>query len=159
VKANLAKLGCPFRSESGATIVEAIVAIGIAGVIITAIMAMVVTAINTSDLSKSRTTATNYANEGAEIARSVRDSMTWGSFFANYVSPGTVCSTCQVTSAGGLAISGVSISPYTRTVLLSDGSPVGSPQSRVTVDVTVTWSNHGKTEKVELVSYLTDWHK
>jgi type II secretory pathway pseudopilin PulG len=154
------KLSQPLRSSKGVTIIESVVALGILAIILTAIMAMVVTAINSSTLSKSRTEATNYANEGAEAARSIRDSTTWGDFWIKYVNNGvgSLCTTCEVTSTGGLAVLGRSIVPYTRKVVFSDAS-TGGVQNRALVDVTVTWNNRGQTEKVELTTYLTNWHK
>jgi len=156
---SIAVLSAPLASQRGVTLIESLVALGLAAIILTAIMAMVVTAVNTSTSSKTRTVATGYANEGSEVAREMRDAVDWQTFFAQYVSPGTVCSICQVTSTSSLAASGVSVTPYTRTVTFSDASPAGNPQSRVYVDVVVTWKDHNKDEKVELTSYLTDWHK
>lgn len=153
------KLLAPLKSNKGVTIIESIVAIGILAIILTALIAMVVTAVNTSTLSKSRTEATNYANEGAETARSIRDNTTWADFWSKYVGSGaTICSNCEVTAAGDLATAGKVITPYTRKVVFTDAS-AGGAQDKVQVDITVTWNNRGKTEKVELQSYLTDWRK
>lgn len=152
------KMFAPLKSNKGVTIIETVVALGLTSVLLTALMAMVITAINASDLSKARTIATNYANEGLEIARTQRDATDWTTFVANYNSGAgsAICSTCYVTAAGvltGAVGSAASIAPYTRVVTFSDGG-----SGRVTVDVKVTWKYHSQTETVELVSYLTDWH-
>jgi type II secretory pathway pseudopilin PulG len=158
------------NSQSGATLIETVVAIALTSIILTAIMAMVITAVSTSTNSKSRTAATRYAEEGTDTVRTVRDSLNWSDFYQTYIkNQGSTiwyvtCSYSLTTTApvagvcssdSGLA---VYIIPYTRQIKILDDSTSGN-KDRAIVDVTVTWNNHGKTENVELVTYLTNWVK
>lgn len=157
-------------SSRGATLVETLVAIALASVVLTAVVGMVVSAVSTSTLSKSRTTATRLAEEGVEIARKTRDRTDWQTFFNTYI--GT--STWQVDPGFNLTNgTGLSVSPFQRSIRLTDasnqtcgssqgqysGALVNSCVDRVQVVTRVTWQDKGKTQQVELVTYLTKWRK
>lgn len=148
------------RGQSGATLVETLVAIALVSVVLTAVVGMVVSAVATSTLSKSRTTATRLAEEGIEVARKTRDRTDWDSFYNAYVNSNS----WKVDLVAGdiiLNTSGSSLptAPFTRTVTFSNASvPVGG-RDRVQVISTVTWNDKGKIQEVKLVSFLTKWRK
>lgn len=146
----------PLRSPKGLTLVETVVAIALASVVISAIVGMVVLGVATSTTAKARTTATRFAEEGMEAARAARDKTDWSNFWNTYVNSTVwhIDNTGNLTSGAGLAIA-----PYTREVHISNSSnPLGN-NDKAQVDVKVTWVDKGKTEIVELVSFLTKWAK
>ena len=148
------------KSQSGATLVETLVAIALASVVLTAVVGMVVSAVATSTLSKSRTTATRLSEEGIEVARKTRDRTDWDSFYNTYVNS-NIWKVDQVAGDIILNTSGSSLPtlPFTRTVEFSNASnPVGS-RDRVQVISKVTWNDKGKLQEVKLVSFLTKWRK
>lgn len=157
-------------SSRGATLVETLVAIALASVVLTAVVGMVVSAVSTSTLSKSRTTATRYAEEGVEVARKTRDRTDWPTFFNTYVG----ISSWQVDPSFNLTNgTGLPLPPFQRSIRLTDASnqTCGNSQGqnsgqqgnscvdRVQVVTRVTWQDKGKTQQVELVTYLTKWRK
>lgn len=148
------------KSQRGATLVETLVAIALASVVLTAVVGMVVSAVSTSTLSKSRTTATRLAEEGLEVARKTRDRTDWDSFYNNYVNS-TNWKVDQVAGDIVLNTSGSSLPtpPFTRNVTFSNASNPAGNRDRVQVSSTVTWNDKGKVQEVELVSYLTKWRK
>jgi Tfp pilus assembly protein PilV len=169
------KLTAPLSSQRGATLVESIVAIALAGIIITAIVGLVTSAVATSTLSKSRTTATRYSEEGVEVARKNRDRTPWQSFWNTYgpsvcrsAAPCHIDSSLNIVSGAGL-----SISPFARTVVITDvsaqtcgagsgnyqGQQSNSCVDRLKVTVSVTWIDKGRNQEVKLVSYLTTWNR
>lgn len=150
------------RSERGATVVEAVVALALAGVIVTALMSMVVSALSTSTVSKNRTFATRYGEAAVESIRNVRDSLNWSDFYTNYVQ-GRSGTTWYLDSSGNLTSnvgSAADITPFTRKITFTDDTPSGStPKTRVFVDVKVTWNDRGQTQTEEETTYLTQWSK
>lgn len=71
----------------GQTLVEVLVALGIITIIITALTGVVITSMGNARNSKDQNQATQYAQEGMEIVRQIRDSDYVG--FRNY--SGTYC--------------------------------------------------------------------
>lgn len=145
-----------FKSERGATLVESVVAIALASIVLTAIVGMVVSAVATSTLSKSRTSATRYAEEAVEVARKTRDRTDWDNFYNTYVNSTAwkVDGTLNLTSGDGL-----SIAPFTRTVSFTNASSPPGARDRVQVEVKVTWLDKGQTQEVALVTFLTEWYR
>lgn len=58
----------------GQTLIEVLVALGIITIVVTAISAVVVTSQGSSNFSKDQNLATQYAQEGLDITRKIRDS-------------------------------------------------------------------------------------
>ena len=153
LESNMSKVNY-FKSSRGATLVESVVAIGLAAVVVTAIVGSVVTSLASSTSAKSRTTATRYAEEGIESARLTRDSLSWSSFFGLVNSSVYhVGSDFKLTTSTDTNISSL----YTRAISLANISNPPGSNDKVQVTVTVTWNDRGKTETVTLVSYLTKW--
>ncbi len=68
-------------NQKGQSLIEAVVALGAAALIISAIAIAVITSVNNSDYSKYQNQATNYAQQGIEIMRSQAQS-DWANFEA-----------------------------------------------------------------------------
>src|SRR3989304_7070908 len=66
-------LGVRNSPRSGQSLVEAIVAIGITVLVITGLVVLAVGAVRSATLSRNRSVAVQYAQEGVEALRSVRD--------------------------------------------------------------------------------------
>jgi type II secretory pathway pseudopilin PulG len=157
----------PLRSQKGTTLIETIVALALTATIIGAILALVVSGLNATTSGKSRTVATNLAEEALDSVRTVRDTAGWSSFYSTYaLGPGT---SFYLDSAGTLhtaatplchtAASGAPefIAPsYTRTITFTNEPTSGN--QRVLVDICVAWNDRGTPQKVELNSYLADWN-
>ena len=58
---------------NGQTLIEVLVALGIISIIVTALASVVVTSMNTAQLSKNQNQALHYAQEGVEVLRQLRD--------------------------------------------------------------------------------------
>ena len=67
---------------NGQTLIEVLVALGIISVIVTALGALVVTSMSNAQLSKNQNQALDYAREGMEVVRRLRDEDVVG--FRNY---------------------------------------------------------------------------
>jgi len=74
--------------QSGQTLMEVLVALGIIAVVATALSGVVITSMGNARFSKDQSLATQYAQEGMETVRSLRDSNYTG--FQNIAS-GTYC--------------------------------------------------------------------
>jgi type II secretory pathway pseudopilin PulG len=70
-------------NDKGQSLVEAVIALGVAAIVVSAMAIGAVTAVNNSDFSKYQNLATQYAQEGIEIVR--QQSQTDWATFKNYV--------------------------------------------------------------------------
>lgn len=127
----------------GQTLVEMIVALAVAILIITSLVAGTVTAVRNAGFAKNQSLATKYAVEGMEEARIYRDQNGWDKFWTD-----------KVSSTEGPAVVG---SIFLKTIEYKDVSePVGA-ENRAQVTVIVSWTEGGRTHKSELTTYLTKW--
>lgn len=75
-------------NEKGQTILEALVALGVGVIIVSAITVAVITAVRNADFSKNQNLATQFAQQGMDIVRQISES-NWSTFSQNDV--GTWC--------------------------------------------------------------------
>jgi prepilin-type N-terminal cleavage/methylation domain-containing protein len=158
------KILYPLLSSRGVTLIESVVAIALAGVIITAVVAIAVSALSTSTLSKSRTTATRLAEEGQEVARATRDKSNWDDFWATYVGKPAwgIDTNLNLVATSDYTVTippCVNPCPFKRKVTIADASTPAGAQNRATVTISVTWVDRSLTQEVKLVSYLTKWFR
>ena len=66
--------------EGGQTLVEVLLALGIAVVIITAITAVVISALDNAQFTRNQSLANAYAQEGMEVVRGIKD-RSWNNFW------------------------------------------------------------------------------
>lgn len=62
-----------YKNNKGIILIEAILALGMIVVIMTALVTALVSSLSNTDFSKNQSIATNYAQEGLEIARNDKD--------------------------------------------------------------------------------------
>ena len=140
---------------SGQSIVETIVVVGIVVLLSTGLVAATTSILQYGQMSKNRAKATQYAKEGLEIVRIIKDT-SWSTI------PKDTSSYCLSKNQQSLGTSVTPPCPYdidnlfSRSVSFSDDETTCvSPVCRK-VTVTVTWK-----EKVDrsviLTSYITNW--
>lgn len=117
-------------SSKGQTLLEVILAIGVAALVLIGLTRAVTVALRNAQFAKKQALATQYAQEGMEKVRAYRDQTDWTIFTSN-CDPG-------IGSPAG----------FSRSVNCSV-----SGGDRVEVTVTVSWDSH----KAEIVSFLTKW--
>jgi len=65
--------------EKGQTLLEAMIGLGVAIVVVSAIVVAIISSLNNTQFSKNQNLANHYAQEGMEIVRKIRDS-SWSVF-------------------------------------------------------------------------------
>jgi hypothetical protein len=125
-------------TQGGQTLVEVLAGLGLILIVVTALIGMGVVALKTSTAARNQTVAAKLADEGMEIARSVRDQ---SGFTALTSVP-----------AQGIDVDGDGDDDFTRQ---TDVSLESAGKKRVVV--TVSWSESSGTKSVSVSSYLTDW--
>ncbi len=138
----------------GQTLVEIVVALGVVGVVMLAITVTVTTALSNVQYSKLQNQATQYAQQGMEIIRNMRDT-NWANFNTfGTNSPGTnYCLADSCTTLGGAACSTASVCDTTPNIAIS-GTNVFIRQVKITknsgnctigsateINVTVKWTD------------------
>ena len=143
-------------SESGQTLLELVIALGVVAVVITALVSAVTASLRYGQSTRFRSRAVKFAQEGVELTRKIRDEQPWSTFFAYTAGDGRWCldssgvwtdddgnGTCPIASGDN----------FWRSVhFLWD--PIASS---MIVTARVSWGDRGIPSTVELVTYFTQW--
>lgn len=127
-------------NQRGQTLIEAVIALGIASIIISALAVVVITSISNSTFSKNQNLATHYAQQGIDILRG-QSSSDWVSFQAK---AGVFCLNGGTTDLGS-PVTGCTTPNvdnfFVRKVTITQASASCQGSAKVAVDV--SW-NDGK---------------
>ena len=123
------------KSMRGQTLIEALTALGIIAIVITAISVAVTTALSNAEYNQSETLATKYAQQGSEIINQIRDDNYNG--FKNY--SGTYCLAQNQTALGTVqpSCSSPNFGTFIRSVDIVQGGCAANV-AHVTVTVSFT---------------------
>ncbi|KKU68341.1 MAG: Tfp pilus assembly protein pilV [Candidatus Amesbacteria bacterium GW2011_GWA1_47_20] len=113
--------------RTGQMLVEVLLAIAVAALVLVGMAQLSTRSLTTSNFSRSKSQADVYAQEAVEMIRTERTTKGWSDFFTSYS-----CDTLDGTLTGG----------FTRNATCTKVS--GIPE-KVTVTVTVSWAEAGKT--------------
>jgi type II secretory pathway pseudopilin PulG len=150
----------------GLTLIEVVIAVVVVVTVLVAFMSVLTKSLQNIEFSKNKAKATKYAQEGMEWLRSERSGIGWSDFFdkicTNCINDDEVnyClkdlswqqkSPCNQQSAADL----ISGTPFFRQVSLT---PVGLPsEDKVLLEMSVVWSQGGRSHDVTLTTILTKW--
>lgn len=136
----------------GQSLVEAIVAIGITVLVVTGLVVLAVGAVRSATLARNRSLAVQYAQEGMEALRSIRDRS-----FAEFseLDKSGATSFRLTYQSQWVITSGVEQIPET---IFSRSFVVTEPASgKLKLTLAVTWSDSAGSHTVDLTTYLTNW--
>lgn len=152
-------------NEKGIALVEVIAALGIAVVVITALVSLSIFTLRSALRSKLLLEGTKLANRELELTRALRDSSgTWDGFLTS-VAPCTIASPCSM----NVSPLGVSYVPFienadtteaiTRqfTATVPGGGDLTGTEDTVRISVSVTWSIGADVKSAYLYTDLTNW--
>ena len=144
----------------GQSLVEVVVAFGVVIVIVTALLSSTLVSIKAARIGKMRTQAIKYAQEGIELARSLRDTNEWTIFqaYAGGVPEGYTLTYCVDRMLSWPVSSGACSVPnidtiYTRNVTLT----WDDINAQMAVKSSVTWLEGSITKTSEFTTTLTEW--
>ncbi len=148
---------------SGQTIIEVVVALGIASIVVTAVTVTLSRSLSTGTQTNNQTLATQYATEGIELVRQIRNNNY--TYFAGL--SGTYClakNSSQLTTSSDCAGNPNIDLTFIRQVTVTQGTTCGTVTNITKVAVAVTWSSSKCTNtgnvfchKAESVSCLTNY--
>jgi len=144
------------RFNSGQSLLEIIVAVGVAVLLITGLVVGTSVSLRTSQYGQRRSQATKYAQEGIEILRSLRDSMDWDDFIALDTNGSGATSLCLGNDAVPVPGSNCESNldtVFARQLLLE----WNDADDRIELTVIVSWPEGGQTPDVALDTYFTQW--
>ena len=144
-------MACFNKKHCGQSLIEVVVAVGMFGLLLTAVLALISLSVKNSRLSKDRTNAVSLAQQGVELMRTYRDyNFTDLSGQAN----GTVYNLAENWTVGPALSSPCQekniYSYYTRCVKLSPG---------IEVIVTVSWVEGSQTYQTVQSTNLSLWER
>jgi len=152
------------RFESGQSLVEVIVAVGLILTAVVALLTLATSSMKSSGFGAAKARATKLANEEMELVRAYRDEFGWSVFSSatgvpTCLDPAAPCHievnpiTSVMTMRSG---NDVAVLPFARSfVVVPPG--VAVDQSTYTIAVRVTWTDQSGDHTVEISSVLADW--
>jgi Tfp pilus assembly protein PilV len=151
------------KNNKGMALVEVIAALGIAVVVLTAMVSLTLFTVRSSLNSKLLLQGTKTATREAELVRSYRDSSaTWEVFLA--AMQNCHSATCCMNQGTGLPISGVctegtgaEIVTRSFTASNSSGGALVTSDNIVKIDITANWVVGGVTKNTHLYTNLSNW--
>ena len=158
-----------YKSEKGIGLVETILALGIAIIVITALVSLALFTLRSSQQSKYLLEGSKLANQELEVVRAYRESVPWGTFYASMRSCDT--SDCYInvtygppttysvaTGTEDLGVSAVNLNRYIR-VTKPDGSALedATVESVVKVSVTVQWTIGAQQRYAHTYTHISNW--
>ena len=134
--------------NTGQTLVEIIVVVGVVVLLVTGLVIGTTASLRIGESGKTRSQAVKLAQEGIELARTVRDTR-WATFASMN---GTYClaDTNAWTPMTGSCPVNIGTT-FTRSVDFTFVDP------RVTAEVTVSWQDSSGTKQTSLKTYFTQW--
>ena len=158
--------------ERGQTLVEAVVALGIVLMVITALVVITTTALNRSKLVEERLQAQKYSQEGIEWIRAEKDNNDWADFLGRlgppWGIPKTYCFNVSPIPAawpaeggcGDYDLADIFMREAALNVVEPNDNCQSGPNSKcIEVKMTVSWQEGGRTHTSEQTTYLTDWER
>lgn len=156
------------KKEEGLGLVEVIASLGLAVIVITALVSLSIFTLRSSNKGKLLLRGTKIANQEIELVRAMRDSLTWTDFI-NSVSGCNSSSPCHITinesgntyqivSGAGSEGSGPTLLQYQ--FVTSDpinGDAVDTGDNVVRVDVNVSWDVGGDTQNTHIYTDISNW--
>ena len=140
--------------ESGQTLLELVVAIGVVAIVITALVAAVTASLRYSQATRLRSRGVKYAQEGLELARKLRDISTWDVFQTYANGAGNWCldesGVWTIDASGGECPLSAS-NNFWRAIHFAWTDPT------MDVTVTVNWGERNVPSTVVLKTYFTHW--
>ncbi len=135
----------------GQSLVEVVVAVGVVILLVTGLIAGTTSSLKGSEFSRYKSRALKYTAEGIETVRSMRDT-SWASLAAK---SGVWClDSSGVWSQPGGGSCTINVDGFfTRSATFG----WDSINSRMTVDMVVSWTDGSGTHKSELITYFTQW--
>ncbi len=133
--------------EKGQSLVEAVIALGVAVIAITALINLSLVAVRSAQSGRNNLTGQNLANQCLEIVRALRDD-SW----SNLPEEGTY----YLSEAGNIESeeSEGEIGIYTRKLDIGD---VAAEKKQVTC--TILWTEGNEEKQVRVATYLTNWNE
>ncbi len=155
------------KDQAGQTLIEIIIAVGLVVLVLTSISAGLAISVRNNRHAKSMEEAKQYAREGTEWFRRMRDQLGWDSFAQAVRSDGasvTYClATLPQTGAEFIALGNqtcsatqvISGTVFTRSMALTTSG--GAAPDTVTALITVGWSDGGKQFASQSTTTLRRW--
>ena len=129
------------KKLSGQSLLEVIVALAVTTLVLTSLVSATVVSVRNARFAKNQSLATKYAQEALERVRIYRDQSDWDNIFkteSNCENPPNL-STLPLL--------------YNRVINCS----LDAGERRMTVEVTVSWTEAGRSHQGQLTTYLTKW--
>ncbi len=122
------------KNQSGQSLIEVLIALGVAALIVAAIATSVLSGLNNAQYSKNQNLATQYAQEGMEIMRKIKND-NWATF-DNLSGQYCLGQNNNLTAYGSGC--GQNVSPFSRVVYVDESCA----NSQKKVQVWVFWSDN-----------------
>jgi len=135
------------KKESGQSLVEMIVAIGVLVVVIVSLVSITTVSLQNASFSRDQSLATKYAQDGIAKIRSYRDQNTWPVFTAD----------CETVLSSVALPSPFSFNPAPDCYVPGTTDNCSSAEEKCEVKVVVSWADSKGTHNSEITTRLANW--
>ena len=154
-----------FKFESGQTLIEMIIAIGLVVLVLTTLVSALTLGIKNNRFAREQSQAKNYVREGTEWARSIRDRLGWESFYDMVAQDGNPVSYClsslpttaqdaeELTNRICTSQETINNTVFRRTAFFS----FGNTDKELTLTVTVDWNDGSAIHTSTSTIILRQW--
>lgn len=148
--------------QSGQTLIEVIIAVGLMVLVFTSLAAGITLSIRNNRYARNQTLSKDYVREELEFLRSMRDQMGWESFAAS-TKVGTYCFQTLPTTPTAYAAKAIGACSSTQTI---SGTPFmreltivksGAPTNLITATAVVSWIEGSKSFDANSRLELRQW--
>jgi len=144
--------------EVGQSLVEAMIALGVAVIVIVALINLSLVSLRSSTIARNQLTAKNLANQGLEMVRALRD-QDWANLPSNDGSTTYYLNsdkTALITTQEEKIAKEATANFFTRKIFVKDD--VADPDKKQ-VTCELDWSDSSGAKQVSVSTYLTNWRK
>ncbi len=139
-------------NKNGQSLIETIIALGIAVFIIVALTQSVIMSVKNTQFAKNQTLATRYGQEAIEKIRNVRDLLGWPTFYNNYNGTTKCINSGEYTNWSDSVPCEINIGD----IFIRQATFEGDTD-QLTITVTTSWTDTTGDHNSEQVTILTRW--
>jgi Tfp pilus assembly protein PilV len=134
--------------KKGQSLIEVLIALAVMLLVIVGLVGATTVSVRNADFSAKSAQAAKFAEQGLEKIRAYRDQSVWDDFLI----------ACTDTANFGLEDLSLTTG-FTRKIICTQQNPLDPQNTRVDVNVTVSWQDAKGDHQSNLNTYFTNWEK
>lgn len=144
----------PVKKTLGQSLIELLIALGIAAFVIVALVQSMVTGAKNTRFAKNQTLATRYSQQGIEKVRNLRDTLGWAGFYNTYNGADLCMDQGDPANWTSAPCTANLDNFFIRETTIDDADGLGN---RLLINIKTSWTDSDGTHMSEQNTELTRW--